>query len=234
NAFLEQSAMAIVQSAIHVDVRSTRGAWPPLFRFISRARSLIHTPYRTITPAGKCLSSPRCVVILVANVAGVRDLQRIRFAGRYEVKGMAADVYVGDRLLDLRHVAGRALAVRTVRLVMRVGFDRFGVRTILRFWAMARAANIVARCTEERLVFRTVDVVTREARYAARVHQALYEVVTLHAVLVRRAIWEMREGLLAELVLLELPKIPKVLIDVVSDRPVVVLALDRIGHRLTL
>src|SRR4029079_6417716 len=122
NAFLDQSAMAIVQSAIHVDVSSTRGVWPPLFRFISRARSLVHTPYRTITPAGKCLSSPRCVVILVANVAGVRDLQRICFAGRYEVKGMAADVYVGDRLLDLRHVASRALAARTVRLVMRVGF----------------------------------------------------------------------------------------------------------------
>src|SRR5215471_17077482 len=44
----------------------------------------------------------------------------------------------------------------------------------------------------------------------------------------------MREGLLAELVLLELPEIPEVLIDVVPDRPVVVLALDWIRERLTL
>src|SRR4051794_1608304 len=110
---------------------------------------------------------------------------------------MAADIYVGDRLFDLRHVAGRALAAGTIRLVMRVGLEGFSVRTVLRVRAMACAANVVSRCPEQRLVRSAVDVMAREAGYAARVHEALYKVVALHAVLVSRAVWEMREGLFA-------------------------------------
>ena len=51
------------------------------------------------------------------------------------------------------------------------------------------------------------DVVAAEAGDAARVHQALHEVVALHAVLVRGAVGKVRERRLAELVLFELPEV---------------------------
>jgi hypothetical protein len=44
-----------------------------------------------------------------------------------------------------------------------------------------------------------------EAGHAAAVHRALHKILTLHAVLVCRAIGEMRKRSLAELVLFELP-----------------------------
>src|SRR5215467_6341608 len=72
------------------------------------------------------------------------------------------------------------------------------------------------------------------SRDAALVHHALREVVPLHPVLVRRAVREMRERRLAELVFLELPEILKLQTWPVADGPVVVLAFERLLQRLPL
>ena len=60
------------------------------------------------------------------------------------VEGVAADVDVGDRLLDLRHVAGDALAARAAALMMRVRFERGGVRAVRRGRAVAVEAQTLA------------------------------------------------------------------------------------------
>src|ERR1700719_3360715 len=77
-------------------------------------------------------------------------------------------------------------------------------------------------------------IVAAKARNAASIHQAVDEVVALHAVLVRGPVREVREGGLAELVLFELPVVLKIFADIVADRPIVIFALDRVGERLAL
>jgi hypothetical protein len=58
-----------------------------------------------------------------------------------------------------------------------------------------------------RIVVGPVDVVTAIATDAVRVHDALDEIISLHAVLVRRAIGKVGERLFPEFVLLQLPVI---------------------------
>ena len=73
----------------------------------------------------------------MAHITGVRNLQSVRRRRSDEVKGVAPDVHVDDRLLDFRHVASDALAPLASRFVMRVFFDRRGVRAIRRIRAVA-------------------------------------------------------------------------------------------------
>jgi len=72
----------------------------------------------------------------MARVAGVRNLQDLRRRGSNEVERMAPDVHVGDRLLDLRHVARDALVALATRFVMGVLLDRRSVRAVRRVWAV--------------------------------------------------------------------------------------------------
>ena len=72
-----------------------------------------------------------------------------------------------------------------------------------------------------------MNVVAAEASNSPPVHQALHEVVALHAILVSRPIGKMRERCLTQLVLFELPKVLQMKSDVISNRPVVVFALNR-------
>ena len=96
---------------------------------------------------------------------------------------------------------------------------------------MAVQAELVYRLPQLRIVVRAVHIVAIEAGYSTAVHHALDEIVSLHAVFVSGTIWEMREGLFAELVLFESPEISQILAWVVPDRPVVIVALDRICER---
>jgi hypothetical protein len=112
----------------------------------------------------------------MANVAGIRNLQRLRLAGRDETKCVATKVGV---------VAG------------------------------------------------PMHIVAAVAAHSVRVHGALHEIVALHAILVRGAAGEVRERLSPELVLpvsrnSSSPFPPE------TDRPIVVLAIDRIREGLTL
>ena len=99
---------------------------------------------------------------------------------------------------------------------------------------MTGQAHRVSRLAQHRLVFRAVRIVATETRDAACVHEALNEIVALHAVLVSSAVGKMREARFAELVLFKLPKIRKVQSNVEADGPVVILAFDRISQRAAL
>ena len=79
-----------------------------------------------------------------------------------------------------------------------------------------------------------MNIVASEASDAAAVHEALHEVIALHAIFVSSAIGEMREGHFTEGVVFELPKIAEVESDAIADRPVVILPFDGIGQRASL
>lgn len=61
------------------------------------------------------------------------------------------------------------------------------------------------------------------------VHDALHEIIALHAILVRRAIGEVIEGGLTKRAVFEFPEIPQPQTDVIPDRPVVIFSVDRVG-----
>ena len=72
----------------------------------------------------------------MADIAGVRNLQSLSRCRCDEAERMAPHVHVGDRLLDLRHVASDALAALATYFVMRVLLNRRRVRTIRRIRAV--------------------------------------------------------------------------------------------------
>ena len=72
----------------------------------------------------------------MAGVAGIWNLQAIRLARRNEVKGVASNLLIRDRLGDLRHMTGDALIPRATRLMMRVRLDRGSVWPGLRVGAV--------------------------------------------------------------------------------------------------
>ena len=90
------------------------------------------------------------------------------------------------------------------------------------------------RLSELGIVRRAMSVVTRRARYAPLVHEALNEIVALHAVLVCRAVGIMRKAGFAERVRLELPKVLQPQSDAVTDRPVICLPVNQAAARLPL
>ena len=121
---------------------------------------------------------------------------------------MTADIYVGNRLRDLRHVARDTLAAGAALPMMCMLLERGDiVRTVRRADAMARQTQVTYRLDEIGVVARTVYVVTTEAGYPSAVHHALHEIVPLHAIFVSRAVSEMRERRLTDLVFFELPVI---------------------------
>jgi hypothetical protein len=73
----------------------------------------------------------------MADVAGIWDIHAFSIARRDKVKRVTPDILVGDRLLDLRHVARDALVSGTARLVVGMLLNRRRVRTRLRIRTMA-------------------------------------------------------------------------------------------------
>src|ERR1035438_1844836 len=98
---------------------------------------------------------------------------------------------------------------------------------------MAFQAKEIRRFQQIGVVLGPVNVMATETSYPARIHYALDKVVSLHPVLVRRAIGKMRERLLAELVVFKLPVVLQVESCTESNRPVVIAAVDRIVERLS-
>lgn len=68
----------------------------------------------------------------MADIARIRNFQRIRRFRSDEMKRVGADVDVGDGLLNLRHVARNTFTARSARFVMGVRLRRRRVRTIRR------------------------------------------------------------------------------------------------------
>ena len=154
----------------------------------------------------------------------------LRGGGRDEVEGVAANEIVGKGLLDFGHVAGQAIVTGAVALVMRMGFQRGGVRPVRRIGAVAFKAHEVAGLDEVGIIFRAVRVMAGVAGDAPSVHHALDKIITLHAVLVGGAVGEMGEGCFAQLVFFQLPEIRQVLSHFEADGPIVSLAGDGRGE----
>ena len=140
------------------------------------------------------------------------------------MKCVAPNVHVGDRLFNLRHVASDALVAGGAGFVMRMLLDRWRVRAVGRVRAVTIEAQNIGRLPQERIVLRTMHVMTTEASDAARIHEAGNEVVALHAILVGSPVGEMRERCLAEFVLFQFPEIVQPLAHMEADGPVISLS----------
>ena len=66
----------------------------------------------------------------MASVTRIRNLVGVRHCGRYESKGVAANVDIRNRLFDFRHVASDTFTALTTCLVMRMLFDGAYARTV--------------------------------------------------------------------------------------------------------
>ena len=129
----------------------------------------------------------------MAGSARIRDTGLLCFSGRDEPKGVRGNVVPFDRLFNVRHVAGDALASRAVLRVMGMPADgAFETRRIL--FRVAAKAKSVSLFDQVGLVLIAVDFVTIETTQLAVIHVALDEVVALHPVLVSR-----RVGILIEI-----------------------------------
>jgi len=112
--------------------------------------------------------------------------------------------------LNRRHVTRHALASPAALFVMGVPIDCGRVRTIGCRWAVAIQANLVGRFSELGVVRGAVNVVTGVTSNSATVHDALRKVISLHPVLVRRAVGEIIEGRLTQGAVLQLPEVLQV------------------------
>jgi hypothetical protein len=80
-----------------------------------------------------------------------------------------------------------------VGLMMRVSFDGRGMRTVRGRRAMATQAELVHGLDQVSVIAGPMNVMTIEACYAAAVHDALNEVISLHAVLMSGFVSDMHE-----------------------------------------
>jgi hypothetical protein len=70
---------------------------------------------------------------------------------------------------------------------------------------VAVEAQNVCRFQEVGIIFCAVHVMATEAGDAVRIHRAGHEIVALHSIFVGGSVCEVREGLLAKLVIFQLP-----------------------------
>ena len=119
------------------------------------------------------------------------------------MKAVAADVYVGNGLRNLGHMTGDAFIAGAARLMMRVRLDRGGVWSGLCVGAMTAETQRVAGLAHHGDILGAMRIVAAGACDAARIHQALHEIVALHAVFMRGAVRKVRKGEIAELMFFE-------------------------------
>src|SRR4051794_28724916 len=99
---------------------------------------------------------------------------------------------------------------------------------------MAFQTHYGGRFDQVRIIFCTVDIMAAGTDNAASIHDALNEVVALHAIFVGRSVRKMCERSFAELMRLQLPVFAQLPPRLEADRPVVILARNRIFERLAL
>jgi len=99
---------------------------------------------------------------------------------------------------------------------------------------MARQAKLIRGFDQVGVVSGAVHVVTTETCHAAPVHDALNEIITLHAVFVAGAVGEVHEVRFTEFVLFKPPKILQVQTLMETHGPVVEEAVNRIVQWLAL
>ena len=170
--------------------------------------SLCRSPWRYPRPSPQCLGGPFVRPVRVTTGARIRNLELIAHRRSDELERVAAHVDVGDGLLDLRHVAGDAFAAGAAALMMRVIFDawRYADRWAISGRDSRGRSSPPAFAAAHRS--RAVHVMTDAQVTPRRIHDALDEIVALHAVLVRRAVGIVREVGLAERVRLRASRNP--------------------------
>jgi hypothetical protein len=84
----------------------------------------------------------------MAQVASIRNFQRVCVARRDEVKGVTSNILISYRLFDPGHMTGNALVTRTPRFMMGMRSDGRRVRPGLRIWAVAVEAQRIAGLRE--------------------------------------------------------------------------------------
>lgn len=166
--------------------------------------------------------------------ARIRNLEPLSLGRRDELEGVAPDVHVGELLRDLRHVAANAFVSWAPWLVVRVRLNARGARSVRRMWAVTVETQHIRWFQQIGIILRAMHIVAAEAAHAVGIHHALYKVIPLHAILMRRAIGEMHEGLLTQTVLFQFPEILKVLSHLKAHRPVVISSAKGIVERLSL
>ena len=147
---------------------------------------------------------------------------------RDEAEGVRRDVVVFDGLLDSGHVAGNALAARTVGRVMSVLTDS-AVQTGRIQASMAAETERISTYGESG-DGAAVHLMAIEATDLTVIHVALHEIVALHAVFVRCEIGELIEVGCAGLGVLELPVVGQSVACGEAHRPVIVAAIEGIGE----
>lgn len=150
------------------------------------------------------------------------------------MKRVAPHVHVGDRLLDLRHVASDALAALASCFVMSVFLDRRGVRAVWRIRAVTIQAKNVSRFPQEPIVIGTVRVMATKTSDAACVHQAVDEVIALHTIFVCGSVRKMRESRFAQFMIFQRPEITQTLTHIEAYWPIVSFSRGRSDHRPSL
>ena len=155
--------------------------------------TICHAPRRYVRPRSQRVTRPRGGLVSVADIAGIRNFERVRLAWRYETKSVAPDIDIGNRLLDFRHMARHAFAAGASGLMMRVRLNGGGAGAVRRIWPMTLQAHHVRRLQKVRIILCSVGIMAMEATDSVRVHGALNEIVALHSVLVRSAIRKMSE-----------------------------------------
>ena len=140
--------------------------------------------------------------------ARIGDFELVGHRRRDERKRVAADVHVGDRLLDLRHMARHTITAGAAARVMGMVFQSGRVRAIRRArpWqvrqisraGLTSSASFAVPCESWQLK----QVTPR--RYIRLCH----EIVALHPVLVPGAVGKVGKRRLPELVLLQLARSP--------------------------
>lgn len=149
-------------------------------------------------------------LIRVAGRARVGNFVFVRHRWSNEGKCVRADEGAGNGDLDFWHVTGHALASRRAFLVVSMFGKSCRTGTIPRVGAVAIEANFIRGLPQLRVIVRAMHIVAVKTGDAAAVHNALRKIISLHAILVRRAVRKMRETQLAERVILELPVIPQI------------------------
>ena len=105
----------------------------------------VETPGRTLGPVAQSFYGPGGGFIRVTGRAGIWDFVLVCHSRVDEGESVSADFDVGDSGLDLRHVAGDALASRSAGLVMGVLLERGGAGPVERHGTVAIETEFVSR-----------------------------------------------------------------------------------------
>src|SRR5215471_18217545 len=120
----------------------------------------VDAPGRNVWPLLHGVSCPGRGFVCMAARAGIWNLVLIGHLGSNEIERVAADVDVRDCLLNLRHVAGHAVASSAAVLMMSVRFDRRRVWSVRRRRSMTVQTKLSRRLNQIRIVYRPMNIMT--------------------------------------------------------------------------